>query len=388
MSQRSLTILGSTGSIGRSTLKVLREHPGDFRIVALGSFRDLDTLEAQYREFHPEYVCLVDESAASELATRLKDEPVEVLAGAEDLIRLAALASVDMVLNAVVGAAGLRASLKTIEAGKLLALANKESLVAGGPLLADVCREEPPRILPVDSEHSAIWQALRAGKRNELKRIILTASGGPFRTWSKEQMAEVTPEQALDHPTWKMGPKITIDSATLANKGLEVIEAVVLFGVEPKQIEVVIHPQSIVHSAVEFNDSSVIAQLSEPDMCLPILHAIYWPQRVGSQFGRMDWSQSRQLTFEPPDFERFGALKLAFAAAETGGTAPAVFNAANEVAVAAFLEGSARFAEIVDIIDGTLQRIETVGKPDLEDILEADRRAREVARQVKELMQC
>jgi 1-deoxy-D-xylulose-5-phosphate reductoisomerase len=388
MNQRNLAILGSTGSIGQSALRVLRNHPGRFKVVALGAHGSVEAIEVQYREFRPEYLCLVDETAASELRTRLKDEPVEVLTGAEDLICLAGLDSVDLVLNAIVGAAGLRASLKAVEEGKLLALANKESLVAGGPLLAEVCRAKETRILPVDSEHSAIWQALRAGRRSELRKIILTASGGPFRTWSAERMATVTPKEALNHPTWKMGPKITIDSATLANKGLEVMEAVVLFGVEPNRVQVVIHPQSIVHSAVEFVDSSVIAQLSEPDMCLPIVHALFWPERLNSDFGVMDWGQLRQLTFEPPDFERFGALKLAFEAAEAGGTAPAVYNAANEVAVAAFLDGAVKFTEIVDIIAGTLDRTKSVSRPKLEDILDADRWARETARQIKELMEC
>jgi 1-deoxy-D-xylulose-5-phosphate reductoisomerase len=388
MNQRNLAILGSTGSIGQSALRVLRNHPGRFKVVALGAHGSVEAIEVQYREFRPEYLCLVDETAASELRTRLKDEPVEVLTGAEDLICLAGLDSVDLVLNAIVGAAGLRASLKAVEEGKLLALANKESLVAGGPLLAEVCRAKETRILPVDSEHSAIWQALRAGRRSELRKIILTASGGPFRTWSAERMATVTPKEALNHPTWKMGPKITIDSATLANKGLEVMEAVVLFGVEPNRVQVVIHPQSIVHSAVEFVDSSVIAQLSEPDMCLPIVHALFWPERLNSDFGVMDWGKLRQLTFEPPDFERFGALKLAFEAAEAGGTAPAVYNAANEVAVAAFLDGAVKFTEIVDIIAGTLDRTKSVSRPKLEDILDADRWARETARQIKELMEC
>ena len=388
MNQRTLAILGSTGSIGQSTLRVLRDHPGRFRVVALAAHGNVEAIEAQYRELRPEYLCLVDETAASNLRARLKGEPVEVLSGAEDLIRLAGLDSVDMVLNAVVGAAGLRASLQAVETGKLLALANKESLVAGGPLLADACRAKDTRILPVDSEHSAIWQALRAGRRSELRKIILTASGGPFRTWSAERLASVTPKEALNHPTWKMGPKITIDSATLANKGLEVMEAVVLFGVEPNRVQVVIHPQSIVHSAVEFVDSSVIAQLSEPDMCLPIVHALFWPERLNSDFGLMDWGKLRQLTFEPPDLERFGALKLAFEAAEAGGTAPAVYNAANEVAVAAFLDGAVKFTEIVDIIAGTLDRTKSVSRPKLEDILDADRWARETARQIKELMEC
>jgi 1-deoxy-D-xylulose-5-phosphate reductoisomerase len=345
-------------------------------------------LEKQYHEFRPEYLCLVDPKAAAELKTRLAGEPVTVLAGDDDLIKLAGLEGVDIVVNAIVGAAGLLASYEAVSKGKKLALANKESLVAGGPLFAETCLLEEPRILPVDSEHSAIWQALRAGKRKEVRNVVLTASGGPFRELPTEEFERVTVARALDHPTWKMGPKITIDSATLVNKGLEVLEAVVLFGMEPARIKVVIHPQSIVHSMVEYADSSVIAQLSEPDMCLPIVHALFWPERVESGFGRMDWTEARKLTFEPPDFDRFPALKLAYEVAETGGTAPAVFNAANEVAVQAFLEDSAKYTGIVEIIRRTLEQMDITSRPDLESILEADKEARRVARSIKEKITC
>lgn len=381
---RRLAILGSTGSIGRSTVQVLRDHPGRLQVCSLAAYRNARLLEEQYREFRPSYLCLTDERAASELQSSLKGEPVTVLAGADDLVKLAALPEVDIVLNAMVGAAGLRASAETIAAGKRLALANKESLVAGGPLFAEVCREEPPRVLPVDSEHSAIWQALRAGRREEVRHILLTASGGPFRTLPLDEFANITIEQALAHPTWKMGRKITVDSATLVNKGLEVLEAVVLFGVEPEQIKVVIHPQSIVHSMVEFIDSSVVAQLSEPDMCLPIAHALFWPERLDQSRGRMSWDSSRRLDFEPPDFKRFPALKLAFEVAGTGGTAPAVYNAANEVAVEAFLNGAAKFTDIVDILRKTVEDLTVVSNPRLEDILEADRQARAVAGKIRD----
>jgi 1-deoxy-D-xylulose-5-phosphate reductoisomerase len=383
MSLRRLAILGSSGSIGRSALEVIRKHPGRLSILALTAHSNDQLLEEQYHEFRPPYLCLVDSTAAARLRQKLHKEPVTVLEGEADLTRLAAQSDVDIVLNAVVGAAGLKASYEAVTAGKQLALANKESLVAGGPLFADVCRKEPPQILPVDSEHSAIWQALRAGKRSEVRQIILTASGGPFRTWTSEQIAAVTVEQALAHPTWKMGRKITVDSATLANKGLEVLEAVVLFGLEPRQIKVVVHPQSIVHSLVEFVDSAVIAQLSEPDMSLPIAYALFWPERLEQEFGRMDWTQSRHLEFEAPDFERFPALKLAYEAAETGGTAPAIFNAANEVAVAAFLDRTIRFTEIADIIGKTLDRVEVELKPGLEEIMDADSKARQTASKMK-----
>ena len=385
---KTLTILGSTGSIGQSALKVIRAHPGRLAIVALGAFNNDRLLAEQYREFRPPFLCLVDKTAAARLRGTLKGEPVTVLEGEDELTRLAESNEVDIVLNAVVGAAGLKASYAAVAAGKQLALANKESLVAGGPLFRDVCRREPPQILPVDSEHSAIWQALRAGRRSEVRQIILTSSGGPFRTWSADRLVNVTVEQALAHPTWNMGRKISIDSATLVNKGLEVLEAVVLFGLEPRQIRVVIHPQSVVHSMVEFVDSSTIAQLSEPDMCLPIAHALFWPNRLEQDLGRMDWSRSRKLEFEAPDYDRFPALKLAYETAEIGGTAPAIFNAANEVAVAAFLDRAIRFPEIVDTIRRTLDRVKPMAKPGLEDVLEADGVARRVATEIKSKTIC
>jgi len=388
MNQQSLAILGSTGSIGQSTLRVVRDNPDRFWIVALAANSQVDLIEEQYYEFRPQYVCLADPDAASRLKARLREEPVEVLAGDDELIGLAGLDEVDIVLNAIVGAAGLKASVKAVDAGKRLALANKESLVAGGPLFADVCRSKEPRILPVDSEHSAIWQALRAGRRSEVRNIILTASGGPFRTLPLAKFADITVEQALDHPTWKMGPKITIDSSTMVNKGLEVLEAMILFAVEPKQIKVVIHPQSIVHSMVEFVDSAVIAQLSEPDMCLPIACALFWPERLEQPYGQMDWTEARDLSFEPPDFERFPALKLAFEVGETGGTAPAVYNAANEIAVAAFLKGAVGYNGIVDIIRKTLDEMEFIRQPGLEEILAADHEARRVAAQIEEKIAC
>lgn len=388
MDPRKIVILGSTGSIGRSTVDVLIQHPGKFQVVALGAHSNAELLAEQYRQFHPRYICLIDPEAASRLKANLKDEPVEILVGEEEMIGLAGLAGVDIVLNAVVGAAGLRVSLEAVKSGKYLALANKESLVAGGPLFPELCKRTDARILPVDSEHSAIWQALASGKQEEVKKLILTASGGPFRTLPPESFADITVEQALNHPTWNMGRKITIDSATLANKGLEVLEAVVLFSMPPERIEVVVHPQSIIHSMVEFQDSSIIAQLSNPDMRLPIAYALFWPDRPESSFGQIDWSELQQITFEKPDYKRFPILKLAYEVARTGGTAPAVFNAANETAVEAFLNEEIKFTEIADTIRETVEGVASVARPQLEDIIEADRRAREHARHTLEKIAC
>ncbi len=379
MADRDLVLLGSTGSIGRSTLEVVKQHPGRFNIRALATFANVDLLAGQCRQFQPEYACVVDSSKRDEATAALKDQSISLLVGEAEMIELASLDGVDMVVNAVVGAAGLKASLAAVEAGKSLALANKESLVAGGPLFPPLLRKTGAKILPIDSEHSAIWQALSAGREDELKRIIITASGGPFRGHPLDSFEHITPEQALNHPTWNMGRKITIDSATLVNKGLEVIEAVALFQVPVAKITVLIHPQSIVHSMVEFVDSSIIAQLSSPDMRLPITYALFWPKRVASEFGRLDLGRLSQLTFEQPDYERFPALRLAFSVARTGGTAPAVFNAANEVAVEMFLGGAISFPRIATIIEKTVDEIKVVSDPGLDDILSADRMARQKA---------
>jgi 1-deoxy-D-xylulose-5-phosphate reductoisomerase len=379
MTPRRIVLLGSTGSIGRSTLDVVRRHPGRFEVIALAAHSNAELLVEQYQQFQPEHVCLVDSNRSKLLAERLKDKPVRVLSGEDEMVQLAALDSADLVVNAVVGAAGLRASLAAVKNGKRLALANKESLVTGGPLFGPLMKKNKSRILPIDSEHSAIWQALACGKADEVRSIILTASGGPFRNYPLDRFAEITPQQALAHPTWKMGPKITIDSATMVNKGLEIIEATTLFSLPTEKVKVVIHPQSIVHSMVEFIDSSVIAQLSNPDMRLPITYALFWPERVESDYGRLDFDTLASLTFEKPDFNRFPALKLAYSVAKTGGTAPAVFNAANEVAVDAFLKGFVRFTEITDIIKDAVSKIAVVSNPKLDDILQADSEARKIA---------
>ncbi len=386
VAKRDIVILGSTGSIGRSTLEVVAKHRERFNVHALAAHSNIELLAQQCREFQPDVVCIVDKTRAAQLETNLKDLSISVVAGEDELVNLASLTGTNLIINAVVGAAGLRASLAAVESGKCLALANKESLVAGGPLFPPLMEKSGAIILPIDSEHSAIWQALVSGKKEELRKIIITASGGPFRDYPLEKFDDITPEQALKHPTWQMGRKITIDSATLANKGLEVIEAVALFQVPVEKIEVLIHPQSIVHSMVEFIDSSIIAQLSSPDMRLPITYALFWPQRVESEFGKLDMSRHNRLTFEPPDLKRFEALKTAFEVAATGGTAPAVFNAANEVAVSAFLDGRIRFTQIARIIKEAVDKIKVVSTPTLDDILEADDLARKTATRVASFM--
>jgi len=386
VTKRDVVILGSTGSIGRSTLEVVAKHRERFNIRALAAHSNIELLARQVREFQPEAVGIVDGTKAAQLSERLQGLEVEVLAGEEALVTLAAQPRADLIVNAVVGAAGLRASLAAVQKGKFLALANKESLVAGGPLFPPLMERTGATILPIDSEHSAIWQTLCCGKKEEVRKIIITASGGPFRDYPLEKFDDITTEQALNHPTWRMGRKITIDSATLANKGLEVIEAVALFQVPAAKIEVVIHPQSIVHSMVEYIDSSIIAQLSRPDMRLPITYALFWPERVQSDFGRLDVSQLSRLTFEPPDLKRFEALRIAFEVAAAGGTAPAVFNAANETAVSAFLDGRIRFTQITQIIRKAVDKIKVVRDPSLDDILKADSLARKTAARMADSM--
>ncbi len=377
MTTKKIALLGSTGSIGRSTLDVVRAHPGEFDVVALAAHSNVDLLVEQYNAFRPKYLCVTNLDSGAALKKRLKNEKVGLLVGQDELVSLAGLDEVEIVVNAVVGSAGLLASLEAVKKGKRLALANKESLVTGGPLFPPIIAKTKAMILPIDSEHSAIWQALGSSREDEIKRIIITASGGPFRNHTIEQLREVTVDEALDHPTWKMGPKITIDSATLANKGLEVIEAVVLFSLPVDKVSVLIHPQSIIHSMVEFVDSSIMAQLSVPDMRLPISYALFWPERKQSSFGELDLDTLSELTFESPDFAKFRALKLAFQVAAQGGTAPAVFNAANEVAVEAFLGRGIKFLQITDLIESAVEQIDTVSNPELDDILNADRMARE-----------
>ena len=378
-----VAVLGSTGSIGRNALQVIQASGGRLRAVALTGHSNTALLEQQAAAARPRWIVVTDPEAAAAHDFSPLGPDIEVLSGREGVTRVVSEAEVDVVLSAVVGRAGLEGTWSALEAGKTVALANKESLVVAGPLVMALARKKGAAILPVDSEHSAVFQALQAGHREEVKRVVLTASGGPFRTCPPEQLAEVTVADALDHPTWDMGPKITIDSATLMNKALEIIEARWLFELAPEQIGVVIHPQSIVHSLVEYVDGSVIAQLSPPDMRLPIQYALTWPERRVGVADRLDWSQAMRLEFEPPDFERFPALRLGLEVARAGGTAGAVLNGANEAAVAAFLAGDLGFHEIVPVCQSVLENHQFDPNPTLKQLLELDLWARqEVSRWV------
>ena len=377
---KTLSLLGSTGSIGMNVHALVRQFPDRFRVAGLSAGRRIDLLAEQVREFRPEVVSIADPALADRLAALLPpDCRPEILTGAEGNRRVATLPAADMVVSAVVGAVGLLPVLAAIEAGKDVGLANKETLVMAGRLIMAAVRAHGVRLLPIDSEHSAIFQALEAGRRQDVARIILTASGGPFRTASPEVLRTVTPAQALAHPNWSMGPKISIDSATLMNKGLEVIEARWLFAVDPEQIEVVVHPQSIVHSLVEFRDGSVVAQMGIPDMRIPIAYALSYPERLDLGLARLNLAQCGGLVFEPPDEERFPALRLACDALTAGGVKPAVLNAANEVAVAAFLDSRITFAAIAAIVAAALDQVAQADDLDLQAILDADRAARTVA---------
>src|SRR3954466_7795820 len=354
MKRKRVVVLGATGSIGESTRKVAHDIPERVQIVGLAANSSVTKLAEQANELRPEAVCIVDESKADELRAKLNYTP-QIFVGEEGLCEIATLASAEMVLVAVVGTGGLRPGLAAIEAGKDLAVASKEILVMAGEIVMKAAADKGVRVLPVDSEHKAIFQCL-SGQNSEVRRLILTASGGPFRNTPAEQFGDITVEQALKHPTWNMGPKITIDSATLFNKGLEMIEARWLFDVEMARVEVVVHPQSIVHSMVEFTDGSVLAQLSHSDMCFPIQYAITWPERVPNSLAPLDFGKLSRLEFATPRYEDFPALKLARRAGETGGTLPAVLNAANEVAVSAFIEKRIKFPEIWKVVATVMDR--------------------------------
>jgi 1-deoxy-D-xylulose-5-phosphate reductoisomerase len=377
MNATGVALLGSTGSIGEQAVEVIREANGRFKVVALAARRSAARLAAQARELRPEVVALVEGAEAAQLA---RDLPAgcRLEVGQEAMGELAALDDAEVVLNGVTGSVGLLPTLRALEAGRRLALANKESLIVGGPLVA--ARARPGQIVPVDSEHSALAQCMRSGSPSEVARLVITASGGPFRGRSAAELADVSPEQALAHPTWRMGPVITINSATLMNKGLEVIEAHLLFDLPFERIEVVVHPQSIVHAMVEFRDGATIAQLSMPDMRLPIGMALGWPERSERPIGRMDWSRASTLEFLPVQRDVFPLLDVAIAAGRRGGTAPAVLNAANEEAVAAFLAGRLRFPEIAEVVGQVLGDHQPPSVVDLESVLEAERWSRERAR--------
>jgi 1-deoxy-D-xylulose-5-phosphate reductoisomerase len=377
--RRRVVVLGATGSIGESALKVAQDIPERMEIVGLAANRNAAKLAAQANLVRPEAVCLVDESKLADLRGALHYEPV-IYAGEKGLAEIACLTSAEMVLVAVVGTGGLRPALAAIEAGKDLAVASKEILVMAGEAVMSAAARKKARVLPVDSEHNAIFQCLDGRSADDVRRVILTASGGPFRELPNEQFAAITVEQALKHPTWNMGPKITIDSATLFNKGLEMIEAHWLFGVEMARVDVVIHPQSIVHSMVEFADGSVLAQLSHSDMCFPIQYAVTWPDRVANSLPPLDFAELKKLEFAAPRLDDFPALDLARRAGETGGTLPAVMNAANEVAVSAFLDRRIAFPRIWGLVEEVMNRHASVANPTLDAILDADRESRAEAR--------
>ncbi len=387
MSERiGVTILGSTGSIGVSTLDVLQRHPDQFRVVALSAHRDVEGLFRQCLSHEPDYAVMADAGAAGQLRECLQaaGRPVEVLAGAVGLERVAALPDAAYVMAAIVGAAGLLPTLAAARAGKRVLLANKEALVMAGPLFIATVRDHGAELLPIDSEHNAVFQCLPPGfaagglEPVGVRRILLTGSGGPFRTTPLEQLPDVTPDQACAHPNWRMGRKISVDSATMMNKGLEVIEAHWLFAAPPERIEVVVHPQSVIHSMVEYQDGSVLAQLGNPDMRTPIAHALAWPRRLVSGAAFLDFARLGPLEFQAPDFARFPCLRLAFAALETGGTAPAILNAANEAAVQAFLDQRIRFTDIAAVVEQTLERVSPRGVNTLATILDDDAQARAV----------
>ncbi len=376
---KSITVLGSTGSIGTRTLEVAEQLGDRIRVVSLAAGSNWRLLAQQANRFRPELVALADEKQVPRLRSALADSGIEVAGGSDGVVAAASVDNADTAVVAVVGVAGLPASFAALESGKTLALANKETLVAAGELLTQVARDNRAEIVPIDSEHSAIHQCLRAGTVDEVQRLLLTASGGPFRAFSKFDLKRVTPEMALRHPTWTMGAKVTIDSATLINKALEVIEARWLFGIPADRIGVVVHPQSVVHSMVEFRDGSILAQLGLPDMRVPIQYALTYPERLPRSTRRLDLAELGGLTFEPPDTDRFPGLLLGWRAASEGGTAGAVLNAASEVAVDLFLNRRIRFTEITPIAARTLD-CHTVTHPgSVDDVLEADRWARKKA---------
>lgn len=376
--KRKICILGSTGSIGTQALQVIEEHSDLFEAYVLTAGNNADLLIQQARKFTPCAVVIADESRYDDVKSALSDLPIQVYAGSEALCQVVTMEPVDMVLTALVGFSGLRPTISAIKAGKPIALANKETLVVAGELITALCKEYNVPMLPVDSEHSAIFQSL-IGEESPIEKIILTASGGPFRKFSLDEMKNVTAAQALKHPNWDMGAKITIDSASMMNKGFEVIEAKWLFDVDADKIQVVVHPQSIVHSAVQFKDGAVKAQLGAPDMRVPIQLAMSYPVRLESSFPRIDWWDMQDLTFERPDMERFPCLAMAYESIRLGGNAACVVNAANEVVNLAFRQDKCGFLQMAEVIAETLARVSYIKEPSLEDYLETDRLAREVA---------
>lgn len=375
-----IALLGSTGSIGRQALEVTDWFPEEFSIIALAAHSNVDLLAEQVKKYQPQVAVIYDADRYLDLKERLPFFKGEILTGMEGLIAAATLEQADVVLTAVSGVIGLQPTLQAIAAGKDIALANKETLVAGGSLVMPLAKEMGVKILPVDSEHSAVFQCLEAGE--SIEKILLTASGGPFRTYPKEEMETITPAMALKHPTWQMGAKITIDSATMMNKGLEVIEARWLFDIPFEDITVVVHPQSVIHSMVLYQDGSILGHLGKTDMKIPIQYALTYPRRLRNDLERLDFGKLKEITFEEPDFNKFPCLKLAYEAGQAGGTYPAVLNGANEVLVQKFLQGEIGFMDIPRRIEGILKKHEMIQKPTLEDLLTSDRWAREMLEEV------
>ena len=376
--RKKICILGSTGSIGTQALQVIEEHPDLYEAYVLTANRRADMLIEQAKKYQPAAVVIADESKYEQVRDALEHDPIQVYTGSDALCQVVQMDPIDIVLTALVGFSGLRPTISAIKAHKAIALANKETLVVAGELVTDLCLKERAPILPVDSEHSAIFQSLM-GETSPVEKIILTASGGPFRTFSKEQLSTVTPAMALKHPNWDMGAKITIDSASMMNKGFEIIEAKWLFDVTPEQIQVVVHPQSIIHSAVQFSDGAVKAQLGVPDMRVPIQLALSYPERISSSFPRLDWWQMQELTFEKPDEEKFRCLHMAYEAIRQGGNAPCILNAANEVVNLAFRQERCSFLDMADIIEHCLTHVPHQESPSLDDYLAIDAETRRIA---------
>ena len=382
MSMKQIAILGSTGSIGTQTLDVVRQHPAAFTVYALTAHRSVDMLIEQALEFNPAVVCIADESCYPRLRDALSDLPIKVMAGEKAIAEIVTHADIDVVVAAMVGYAGLRPTMEAIRAGKTIALANKETLVVAGEIICQLAQQYKVRILPVDSEHSAIFQSLVGEDMASVEKLLLTASCGPFRTFSLEQMQNVTAAQALLHPNWEMGAKITIDSASMMNKGFEVIEARWLFDIPVDKIQVLVHPQSVVHSAVQCVDGSVKAQLGTPDMRMPIQYALTYPERWESDVPRLDFFRSSQLTFEEPDLQRFPNLALAYEAMNSGGNMPCILNAANEVVNLAFREGRCGFLQMSDVIAKTMAQTAFIAEPNYEDYVQTDLEARKIAKEL------
>ena len=371
---KKIGILGSTGSIGTQTLEIVRSNP-DLQVVALAAGSNVSLMEQQVREFHPLLAVMGSEEASADLKSRIADTDTKVLAGMEGMLELAVLPQVEVLVTAIVGMIGIRPTIAAIKAGKTIALANKETLVTAGHIIMPLAKQKGVSILPVDSEHSAIFQSMHGENRERVSKILLTASGGPFRGKKTEELQDITVEDALKHPNWSMGRKITVDSATLVNKGLEVMEAKWLFDVEPDQIQVVVHPQSIIHSMVEYVDGGIMAQLGMPDMKLPIQYALFYPDRRPMDGKRVDFFALKSISFEEPDVKTFRGLQLAYDAIAAGGSMPTVFNAANEKAVGLFLDKKIRFLAIYDLIQGAMEQHKVISNPTVDEILEAEAQA-------------